>query len=187
MKPLTALSIVAGMAISTAALAQNTRWQSMALVDVGATSSIPAELSVWNEMIARNDKTFKDNFGAIRTKTGRAPALIRWHSFDADGAKVVVSIFHGAAANCDSGPNSSTSTQTWATCPARITVIKDGQAKTTQTTACFNGFPLGENTPAPATEQTLAAFDPVGQRIQLKAANGGKDAPGCSRSVKIPL
>lgn len=186
MKPFTALALLAGMTISGASHAQNARWQDMALVDLGV-SNAPSELSVWDEMIARNDQRFRADFGAPKTKTGRAPALIRWRSFDANGTKVIVSIFHGIAANCDAGPNSSTSDQSWAVCPARITVIKDGQAKTTQTTACFNGFPLGPTMPAPDNEKTLVALDAASGRVQLKAANGGKDASGCARSVKIDL
>lgn len=186
MKPLAALSLIFGMTISSAAFSQNARWEEMALVDLG-TTALPAELSVWDEMIARNDQQFKANFGAPKTKTGRAPALIRWHAFDANGARVIVSIFHGVAANCDSGANSSSSNQTWATCPARVTVVKDGKAKTSQATACFNGFPLGPTTPAPAGEKTLAALDPSSGRLQLKAANNGKDARDCSRSLKIEL
>jgi len=186
MKPFASLSLLAGLALSTAAYAQDGRWQEMSLVDLG-TSALPSELSVWDEMIARNDQQFKSDFGAPKTKTGRAPALIRWHSFDANGAKVIVSIFHGVAANCESGPNSASSDQSWATCPARVTVIKDGKAKTTQTTACFNGFPLGPTTPAPASEKTLTALDPTSGRLQLKAANNGKDARDCSRSMKIAL
>lgn len=187
MKPFAALSLLAGLTISGAAFAQNARWQDMALIDLGATTAVPTELSVWDEMIARNDQKFRADFGAPKTKTGRAPALIRWHAFEANGAKVVVSIFHGTAANCDAGANSSSSDQSWATCPARITVIKDGQTKTTQTTACFNGFPLGPTMPAPAGEKTLVALDAANGRVQLKAANNGKDANGCARSVKIAL
>lgn len=186
MKPFAALAMLAGLTISSASYAQGTRWQDMALIDLGV-SNAPPELSVWDEMIARNDQRFKADFGAPKTKTGRAPALIRWRSFEANGAKIIVSIFHGIAANCDAGPNSSTSDQSWATCPARVTVIKDGQAKTTQTTACFNGFPLGPTTPAPDSEKTLVALDATGGRVQLKAANNGKDASGCARSVKIDL
>lgn len=187
MKPFAVLSLLAGLTISGAAFAQNTRWQDMALVDLGTSASMPAELGVWEEMIARNDQKFKADFGVPKTKTGRSPVLIRWHSFEANGAKVVVSIFHGIVANCDGGANSNASEQTWATCPARITVIKDGQAKTTQTTACFNGFPLGPTIPAPASEKTLVALDVANGRVQLKASTNGKDASGCARSVKITL
>jgi hypothetical protein len=187
MKPHVALSLVAGLTIAGAAHAQNSQWQEMDLVDIGRAGALPADLNVWDSMLVRNDQKFKADFGAPKTKSGRAPALIRWHAFDLNGARVVVSIFHGLAANCESGANSSTSTQTWATCPARITVIKDGQSKTTQTSACFNGFPLGDTVPAPANEKTLVAIDATSQRVQLKAATGGKDAPGCARSVKIEL
>ncbi|PZR95242.1 MAG: hypothetical protein DI537_05500 [Stutzerimonas stutzeri] len=186
MKPFAAFALLAALTASSSAFSQVTRWQDMSLVDLGA-SPLPAELSVWDEMIARNDQRFKADIGTPKTKTGRAPALIRWRSFDVNGDKIVVSIFHGLAANCDAGANSSGSDQSWATCPARITVIKNGQVKTSQTTACFNGFPLGPTTPAPDSEKTLVALDAANSRIQLKASNGGKDAPGCARSVKIPL
>lgn len=187
MKLFTAFAVLAGISTSSLAYAQDGRWKEMALVDLYNTQ-LPENLSTWKDLLAASDKIARTRFGSITSKTGHSSALIRWHTFQDNDATITVSIFFGSAANCDNGANSNASTQTWSVCPARVTVTKGGQVKSTQTTACLNGFPDGPSletaVPSP-DEKTLVAYDSATSRIQFKAETRGKDAPGCTKSVRI--
>lgn len=139
----------------------------------------------WKDRIAVLNKN-----ALVPLKPGQnGPFDILWKEFKDGEATIVASIlFDGGEGGCDMGPNSSSSTQSWAAnCPAKIvTIAADGAQSVRNSRACFQWFPLGsrDDPPEPG-ERTYASYDAAKKTVSLGVTANAKFVRTCTRNVKL--
>lgn len=171
-----------------AAVAQNLSVPPMRYVDV--TSAAPASadvLQIWADKIQANNAAWAAQGSPRMAGNGNAPAGILWQRYERNGETVTLSIFHGlqSVTACDAGADDKDNQQSWAMCPARISVRGPGGTRTTQTTACFQWFPIEPGQEPPAGERSYATIDISGTQASFSATQDGKAVPACARSVRV--
>lgn len=94
----------------------------------------------------------------------------------------------GQQDSCDGGPQTPTSTQTWATCP--LNIISQGPEGTrTQTIqdGCFlhPDRQVSPSAPDPQTNYTATVYDPRTKVIAVKTYQNGVEIPDCTKSLAV--
>lgn len=111
-----------------------------------------------------------------------SPVALTYQSYKV-GTRVVT-VYIGQSLACDNGPNSSTTSQFWSTCPMNV-VWQDGVKSVTRTipNACF-AF-LGEGDPDPQRNGTFTRYDAASRAIIVETLQDGKPVPQCTQSIKV--
>lgn len=181
------LALIVGVT-ATPALAQNLSVPPMRFTDVTGPLSGDADLiKIWSDKIQANNAAWRAQGSPAPAGNGNAPAGILSQRYERNGETVTLSIFHGlqSATGCDSGMNDKDSDQSWAMCPARITVQGPSGTRSTQTTACYQWFPLGPGEAPPPGERSYATIDISGTQASFSATQNGRAVPACARTVRV--
>jgi hypothetical protein len=184
MKP-TVISLALAL-LATSVSAQNLSVPPMKYLDVtrDGTSDVAA---IWADKIQANNAAWRAQGSAMPPGNGNAPSGILWQRYERNGDTITLSIFHGlgSVTGCDAGADDKDNQQSWAMCPARITVRGPSGQKNTQTTACYQWFPLGPGQEPPAGERSYATVDVSGTQANFSATQDGRPVPACNRNVRI--
>ncbi|MBO1908285.1 hypothetical protein J4G37_25765 [Microvirga sp. 3-52] len=106
----------------------------------GAHSEPAVEM--WKDLIDKADaERRKASDGS--TNAGPVPGYVFGKEFKDSDTTVIASIYRAYDSACDNGPNSGTSKQFWATCPARVKVVEGGSSRTVEGTVCVTTEGLG--------------------------------------------
>ncbi|MFD0466564.1 hypothetical protein ACFQY9_36370 [Microvirga aerilata] len=108
------------------------------------TSGVHSEPAVemWKDLIDKADaERRKARDGS--TNAGPVPGYVFGKEFKDSDTTVIASIYRAYDSACDNGPNSGTSKQFWATCPARVKVMEGGSSRTVEGTVCVTTEGLG--------------------------------------------
>jgi hypothetical protein len=176
--------LAATFALSGAALAQD--WQVLTYNNLTTPSAAPpAMLQIWGDLIADNNRYFRDELKDPRFKTGNAPAEFLSHTFTDGQEQITVSLIN-IARRCDNGANSASSTDIHGICPLRVVVTGPSGSKTTRTTGCFLVVPPGDPSNLdPRKNATFAAYDPKQRTVTVRALRNGRPLNSCTATVKI--
>lgn len=115
-----------------------------------------------------------------------APRGVMYQAFAIGDTTVTVVI--GQQDSCDGGPQTPTSTQTWATCP--LNIISRGPKGTKVQTiedGCFlhPNRTLQPDDPNPETNYSATGYDPVTKVISVKTYQDGVEIPSCTKSLAV--
>lgn len=181
------MKIIAMAAISvlaaTASLAQGLSVPAMKFTDIMKPAAADQEiLQVWSDKITALNAAWQ-----AQGDTGNAPGGILWQRYERNGESITLSILHGmqSVTGCDAGADDKDNEQSWALCPARITIRTPNGVKTTQTTACYQWFPLSPGENPPNGERSYATIDISGTQANFSATQNGVSVPACERRVRV--
>lgn len=96
-----------------------------------------------------------------------------------------VTVFIGSSSACDNGPNSSTSTQFWSTCPMQV-LTQEGIRSTTREipSACFAVLDQ-QGDPDPNLNGPRTNYDGATGTITVSMLQNGAPVPECTKSISI--
>lgn len=178
-----ALAILA----ASPATSQGLSVPAMRFADVTSRAADGEVMQIWADKVQANNAAWAAQGSPRMPGNGNAPAGILWQRYERNGEAVTLSIFHGlqSVTGCDAGADDKDNQQSWAMCPARITVRGPNGTRTTQTTACYQWFPMGPGEEPPAGERSYATIDISGTQASFSATQDGKAVPACARNVRV--
>lgn len=179
------LALCASIGLVQPGLAQAAK-DEMQILRIGKPGAEKARVfGFWKERIAVLNRD-----ALVALKPGQnGPFDILWKEFKDGDATIVASIlFDSGEGGCEMGPNSSSSTQSWAAnCPAKIvTIAADGAQRVRNSRACFQWFPLAsrDDPPEPG-ERSYASYDAAKKTVSLGVTAKAKFVRACTRNVKL--
>lgn len=183
-------AIVVGLAFaSQPARADQNSWSDMTILNLAKSRPSPDIQNIWGAAISASNKDFEQKVGKkIDSPTGNSLIYIAEKSFKSNGVVITATVFEGNKPACEGGANSFASEQSWADCPARVT-LTDPSAKTTtlNTKACFNSYDMGGDLGIPPGDKTQVRYDENEKRVYFRVLSKGKNVPECEKSIKLPL
>ncbi|MCB8823181.1 hypothetical protein [Microvirga rosea] len=137
-------------------------------------------VEIWKDLL---DKANAERKGNPATSGQLVPGYVFAKEFKDGDTTVLASIYRAWDTVCDNGPNSSTSTVDWGTCPVRIKVTEGGRSRIVEDDVCTTITALVDASNAP-DDKNYAAFIPnVG--IQFNVASKGRYAKECTKLVRL--
>lgn len=162
--------------------------QSLNLEDPGAYSNPAVE--IWKDLLDKATNAERvtnpmvgDGMGNQRTSGPLVRGYIFAKEFKEGDMTVIASIYRAWDQVCDNGPNTSTSTVTWANCPVRLKITEAGRSRIVEDITCVTTDALTEASSAP-DDRNYAAFIP-NLGIQFNVASNGRYAKDCTKLVRF--
>ena len=149
-------------------------------------------VALWKDLLDKANREVDSNPAIRPMNYERQPpgqhvnGKVHAREFRAGDTTILASIYDAFGSSCDSGPNTSRSTQTWSTnCPIRVKVSNGTNSHVVQDVGCSTYGNVYDTKKPPLTDRNYAVYDASLNAVTFSVTSQGKVVNECTKTILL--